>query len=161
MELSDYSLTFIHIKGSNNILAATIFRLKTLDINKNSLENPKTTTINDTEECIAEVMANEIQTLSNDRLHAEQKKDMNCRKVAAQSYHKNRNSFNLVIISADSLLLKQQYIYVLRHDGIIAPHSVVPIILHEFHNSKGHQGTICTFETIGKFYWWPTLCKIS
>ena len=42
MELSDYNLMFIHIKGRNNILAGEISRLKTLYIYKNSLEHPKT-----------------------------------------------------------------------------------------------------------------------
>ena len=37
--------------------------------------------------------------------------------------------------------------------------SIIPAILHEFHNSKGHQGTICTFEAIRRFYWWPLLCQ--
>ena len=63
------------------------------------------------------------------------------------------------MISTDSLLQKQLYIHRLKHDVVIAPHSIIPIILHEFHNSKGHQGTIHTYEAIGKFYWWPKLCQ--
>ena len=63
------------------------------------LENPKTAALNNTEECIAEVVANKIQTLSTDGLHAGQTKDFNCRNSAAQSHHKNRNSFNPVMIS--------------------------------------------------------------
>ena len=47
MELSDYNLTFIHIKGTENILADTISRLKTLNIYMKPLENPKT--LNNTE----------------------------------------------------------------------------------------------------------------
>ena len=61
------------------------------------------------------------------------------------------------MISADDCLWKQQYIYGLRHDVIIAPHSIVPIILHEFHNPKGHQGAIHTFKVIRRLYWWPEL----
>ena len=74
MELPDYILTFVDIKSSNNILADGISQLKTLDIYRDPLENPKSTAINDTEECIAEVVTNNIQTLSIDRLQVKQKK---------------------------------------------------------------------------------------
>ena len=61
------------------------------------------------------------------------------------------------MISTDGLLQKQQYICGLKHDIVVAPCSIVPKILHEFHYSKGHKGTICTFEAISRFYWWPKL----
>ena len=41
IELLDYNHIFLYIKGSNNILADAIFRLKTLDIYKDPLEYPK------------------------------------------------------------------------------------------------------------------------
>ena len=107
MELSYYSLTFVHIKASNNILADAISRIKTLDIYRDPLQYPTTTVINDIEECIAEVVATKIQTFSSDRLCAEQKKDINCRNLAEQLHNKSRNSFNPVMISADGLLQKQ------------------------------------------------------
>ena len=83
----------------------------------------------------------------------QQKKDTNCRNLAAKSCHKNINSFNPVMISTGSLLQKQQNVNGFKHDVIVAPHSIVTTILHEFHNSKGHQGTIHTFEAIRRFYW--------
>ena len=103
MELYDYNLTFVCIKGTDNILADAISRLKTLDINMELLENHKTAALNNAEECITEVVANKIQTLNTDRHHAEQNKDINCKNVATQLHHKNRNSFNLVMISTDGL----------------------------------------------------------
>ena len=39
----------------------------------------------------------------------------------------------------------------------LTPHSTVPINLHKFHDKKGHQGTIHTFEAIRRSYWWPQL----
>ena len=62
MKFSDYNQTFIHIKGTDNIQMDTISRLKTLEIYTHPLENPKTAALNNTEECIAEVVANKIQT---------------------------------------------------------------------------------------------------
>ena len=41
MELTDYNITFIHIKGKINALADAISKLKTLNIYKEPLENPK------------------------------------------------------------------------------------------------------------------------
>ena len=35
------------------------------------------------------------------------------------------------------------------------------VILHDLHNSKGHQGTVNTFEAIGRLYWWPKLHQDS
>ena len=55
------------------------------------------------------------------------------------------------------ILQKQQYIHGLKHDVTIAGYSLVPTTLHEFHNSKGHQGTICTFGAIQRPYWSPKL----
>ena len=44
------------------------------------------------------------------------------------------------------------YIILQSHDVTIALHSLESIILHEVHVSKGHEGTIHTFETI-RSYW--------
>ena len=41
VQLADYNITFVHIKGSNNILADAISRLKILDIYKDLIEDPK------------------------------------------------------------------------------------------------------------------------
>ena len=70
MESSYYNLMSVHIKGSNNILADAIPRLKTLDIYRDPLENPKTS---NTTNYIGEVITTDIQTLSIDRLCAEQR----------------------------------------------------------------------------------------
>ena len=47
------------------------------------IQNERTDAHNSTEESIAEVVANKIQTVNTGRLHAEQKKDSNCRNFAA------------------------------------------------------------------------------
>ena len=73
----EYNLTFVQ-KGTDNILVDAISRLKTLEIYTEPLDNPGIAAPNTTEECIGEVVANKIQTFSTDRLHAEQKKDINC-----------------------------------------------------------------------------------
>ena len=49
------------------------------------------------------------------------------------------------MIFPDGLLQKQQYIHGLKYDVTITLYSIVPVILHGFHNSKGHPGTNHTF----------------
>ena len=51
IEISDYNLIFIHIKGSNNILADAISRMKTPDIYEDLKDYTKTF---DTMTCIAD-----------------------------------------------------------------------------------------------------------
>ena len=92
MELSDYDLMFIHIKGNNNILADGISGLKTQDIYKEPLDNPKTS---DTLTCNAEMVSSDIQT---------------------------KEELPLQMISYT-----------------IAPCSIVPIILHEFHDLRAYR----------------------
>ena len=60
-------------------------------------------------------------------------------------------------MSTSCILQKQQYIHCLEHDITIALCLLVPTILHGFHGSKGHEGTICAFEAICRSYWWPKL----
>ena len=57
LELSDYNLTFVHIKGNDNILVDAISRLKVLEKYMELIENLRTDAPNSTEECIAEVVA--------------------------------------------------------------------------------------------------------
>ena len=79
MELSHYKLTLIHIKGSNNILADAFPTLKTLGIYKELLDNPKTS---DTMTHIAKMVSSNIETLSIDELHTEEKNDIHCREIS-------------------------------------------------------------------------------
>ena len=65
----------------------------------------------------------------------------------------------MVTTAPDGLLQKQQYVHGLKYYVIIAPHSILQVTLHEFQNSRWHQGKIHTFDQIRRFYWWPTFCQ--
>ena len=41
--MADYNITFVHIKGKNNVLVDTISRLNMLNNYQEPLENPKKT----------------------------------------------------------------------------------------------------------------------
>ena len=86
MELADYNITLVHIKGSNNILEDVISRLKMLEIYKDPIEDPKLLKASNTQQHIAEVNTSEIHTFSSNVLSAEQEWDITCQKLASQSH---------------------------------------------------------------------------
>ena len=100
MELADYKIKLIYIKGKHNILADTISRLKMLNIYKEWLENPKVQAVNNTQQVVTEVCATGMQTISINMLHNEQNWDNMCKKLASQ------NSSKSFTLSADGVLQK-------------------------------------------------------
>ena len=80
-------------------------------------------------------------------------------KITLVTHCSSKNNSNTIVISANGLLQKQQYVHGLKHDVTIALCSIVPLILYEFSNFKGYQGTINMFEAIARSYWWPKLCQ--
>ena len=109
MKLAGYNITFVHKKGSNNILADGISRLKMLDIYKDPIEDPKKIKVSNIEH-ITEVDASKKHTLNSNVLHAEQKWDTTCKNLTSQSHYCSKNTFNTVIISPNGILQKQQYV---------------------------------------------------
>ena len=55
MELADYNIICMHINDKNNVLADVISRLKTLNIYKEPLEDPKTPVFSNMEGCVTEI----------------------------------------------------------------------------------------------------------
>ena len=107
-------------------------RLKTLDIYKELMENPKAQVVDNTQEVVLEICATNMHTISISMLHTEQKQDKMCTILVLQW-------FKSITMSASGTLQKHQYIHGLQHNVTIAPCSSVPTILHEFHFSKGHR----------------------
>ena len=54
MELAEYNITFVHIKGKNNVCADVISRLKMLDIYKEPMKNQKITVVSNTDVVFSE-----------------------------------------------------------------------------------------------------------
>ena len=89
--------------------------------------------------------------------HCNEKKcDKICKQLASHLCHSKKNSFKSVTMSESAILQKHQYVHALQYDITIAPCSLVPTILHEFHDSKVYQWTFPTFDAI-RSYWWPKL----
>ena len=62
MKFADYNITFVYIKGTNNVSADTMSRLKTLNIYKEPLENSKSQVVNKTQGIVMEIWATNMHT---------------------------------------------------------------------------------------------------
>ena len=153
MELAGNNIMFVHIKGKSNVLVDAISRFKTLNIYNGPWEIPKAQVGNNTQVIVMEICATNMHNVSTSMLHTEGKWDKTCRKLVSQIYYGNKSRFKSVIMSTSGILQKHQYVHSLQHDVTVAPHSLVPTFLHEFHDSKGHQGTSHTFEKSRRSYW--------
>ena len=109
--------------------------------------------VNNTQEVSIEICANSVHTISISMFCTEQKWDKTCKKLVSQICHGNRSNFKSVTMYVGGILQKHQYVHGLQHDITAVPHSLVPTTLHDFHDSKCYQGTICTVETIRRSYW--------
>ena len=81
LELADYNISFVHIKGKDNILAGTISRSKTLDIYKEVMENLKTPAFNNSQGHIMEIYATYKHTVSTTVIHTKQRGNIMCKKL--------------------------------------------------------------------------------
>ena len=132
--LTDYSITFIYIKGKHNILADAISRLKILNIYKELLGYLQVQVVNNTQYVVTKVCVTSMHTVGTDILWSEQKWDKMCKKQASQIHHSKKNSSKSFTLSADGVLQKHQYIHGLQHNITIASCSLVPTILLQFHD---------------------------
>ena len=80
MDLADYNKTFVHIKGSSNILVDAISRLKTL-YKQGPNRGSKKLNASDIQH-ITEVNTSKMHTLIEKVLCAEQKQDITCKKIS-------------------------------------------------------------------------------
>ena len=74
MELMDYHMSFLHIKGKHNILADAISRLKTLNIFE-PLENPKALILSKWQSVVMEIHVTSMHTVDTNMLCNEQEQD--------------------------------------------------------------------------------------
>ena len=72
MELADYNITFVYIKGKDNVLADAISHIKMLNIYKEPVENPKIPAVSNMQEHVMEVCATNMHTIISSMLHTEQ-----------------------------------------------------------------------------------------
>ena len=79
MKLADYNITFVYIKGSNNIITDAISSLKMLDICRDPIENARMKKTSNLQQQATKVNTNKIHPLNSNVLCAEQKQDNTCK----------------------------------------------------------------------------------
>ena len=88
--MADYNIMLLHTKAKNNVLADAIFRLKTLDIYKETLENLKTPAVSNTQGHVMEICETNMHTISTTMIHTEQKWDIICKKTSIRMRPQNK-----------------------------------------------------------------------
>ena len=102
-ELADYNITFVYIKGKNNVLTDAVSRLKT-NIYREPLKNHKTPVDSSMQGNVMEICATDMHIVNTTVLCTEQKGHIMCRKLALQLFHSNKSSFKSVVMSANGIL---------------------------------------------------------
>ena len=155
MLLQEYDITFVHIKGKDNILANGISRLHTLDIYEKAIETQhspavKTTTTQqeDTIECIQHIDSAPLpQSLNMDSttLCTLQKQDKFCKDKACELHSGINSSFYL---NTDSILKHTLIINNLELRMTVVLLALTNMLIHKFHNCRGHQGCARTLNAL-------------
>ena len=158
MLLQEYDITFLHIKGKDNILADAISRLCTIIIYKTADD---TNTLH-----IANIQPNEMtqqihlaQTsqslqpinLSSDALCSLQKQDTFCKHKVCKIHLGVKSTFYL----ENNGILK----WTILVNNIEVCTTAIPIaltntLIHKFHNCRGHQGYARTLNALKRRFWW-------
>ena len=100
---------FVHIKSENNVLTDAIFRLKTLDIYKEPLENTKTPVVISMQENFMDTCVTDMHTISTTMLCTNQKWDITCGKLASPLHNGNKNSFKSFIMCVNGILQNNMF----------------------------------------------------
>ena len=105
MLLQEYDITFVHIKGKNNILASHISRLCTLDIYENAIETqhlPAVKTSITQQECTIHLIQHidsaplpQFLNMNSTTLQTLQKQDKFCKNKACKLHLGANSSFYL------------------------------------------------------------------
>ena len=87
MELADYNISFVYIKGKDIVMTDAISRFKMLHIYKEPTENLKIPAVSNTQEHVTEEPVANMHTLTTSMLWTEQIQDITCKKLMSQLHH--------------------------------------------------------------------------
>ena len=155
MLLQEYDITFVHIKGKDNILANAISRLCTLDIYEKAIETKhspvvKTTTTlqENTVEHIQHIDSAPLPRslkMNSATLHTLQKQDKFCKSKAHELHSGINSSFYL---NTDGILKHTLIINNLELRMTVVPLALTNMLIHKFYNCTGHQVCARTLNTL-------------
>ena len=154
MLLQEYDITFVHMRGKDNILTDAISRLCTIDIYEEAIENhhlPITQTTTQVEENVEQIQhinspqPPQLLNINSTTLCTLQKQDKFC-KNKVQELHSGIDS--TFYLNTDSIL---KWIVVINNPEVcttVVPLTLIHTLLHEFHNGRGHQDCTRTLNSL-------------
>ena len=155
MLLQEYDITFVHIKGKDNILADGISRLRTIDIYKKAVGTQHshavktaTTQLDETVEQIHHVDSSPLPqslNINSTTLHTLQKQDKFCKNKVCKLHSGIDSSFYL---NTDSILKHTLIINNVEVSTTVVLLALTNTLIHEFHNCRGHQGCSRTLNAL-------------
>ena len=166
MLLQEYDITFVHIRGKDNILTDAISRLHTIDIYEKAIETQHlpitqttTTQVDEKVEQIQHVDSSQSPQLLNmnsTTLCTLQKQDRFC-KNKVWELHSGIDSS--IYLNTDSILKWTVVINNLEVHTTVVPLALTHTLLHKFHNCRGHQGCTRTVNSLKRKFWWKGMWR--
>ena len=161
MLLQEHNITFVHIRGKDNILTDAISRLRTIDIYEKAIETQHspvtqtaTTQLDEKVEQIQHINSSPLLQLLNmnsTTLCTLQKQDKFCKNNIRELHSGIDSTFYLNI---DSILKQTLVINNLEVCTTVVPLTLTHTLLHEFYNCRGHQGCTRTLNSLKRKFWW-------
>ena len=161
MLLQEYDITFVHIKGKDNILANAISRLCILDIHEKTTETQPSPAVQtpitqqeDTINLIQHIDSTPLLPLldmSSTTLWTFQKQDKFCKHKSCKLHLGTNSSFYL---NTEGVLKCTMVINNLEVSTIVVLLTLTNTLLHKFHNCRGHQGCARTLNTLKRKFGW-------
>ena len=162
MLLQEYDITFVHIRGKDNILADAISRLHTINVYEEAIEDKQCHLLGSQNATHSNAKAEQIQHLDSSTLLQLlnmntttlcnlQKQDKFCK----NKVHKLHASVNdRFYLNTDSILKLKVIINNLEVNTTVIPSALTHTLIHEFHNCRGHQGCTRTLNLLKRKVWW-------
>ena len=161
MLLQGYDITFVHIKGKDNILADAIYRLCTIGIYEKAIETQHSHTVKTTTTQLDETVK-QIQHVDSSLLLQSlnmnyitlctlQRQDKFCKNKVCELHLGIDSSFYL---NNDSILKQSLIINNLEVCTTVVPLALTNTLIHKFHNCRGHQGCARTLSALKRRFWW-------
>ena len=166
MLFQEYDITFVHIKGKDNILADAISRLHTIDIYEKATETQHSHAVktaaaqlDDTVEQIQHANSSPLLqslNMNSTSLHTLQKQDKFCKNKVCELHSGVDSSFYL---NTDSILKHTLIISNLEVSTTVIPLALTNTLIHKFHDCRGHQGCTRTLNALNRRFWWKGMQK--
>ena len=162
MLLQEYDITFVHIRGKDNILADAISQLHTINIYEHPIENnqihsPTTQNtmhpnkVTNTIQELDSVTAIQLLNITIPLLQNLQKPDKFCKNEVCELHAGIKGNFYL---NNNNILKQKVIVDNLEANAMVIPTPLMFMLLHDFHNCRDHQGCARMFNLLKRKFWW-------